>query len=503
MAHASVLEVRETHAHGEKPDRPTRQERNTKIVCTVGPACATHEKLHGLITAGANVLRLNFSHSDHSWHSRVLETIRDVARDVGRSVGIMQDLCGPKIRLSRVQGGPVQVAVGDVLRITTEHHLGASQRAGVPIEFDLATNYGSLLADVEVGDDILVDDGRIEMLVEEKQPGRLMTRVVRGGTISLGKGLNLPGVELSTESMTPKDWDDLEWGIAHDVDFVALSFVRRPSDLQAVRDRLDETGSHARLIAKIERPEAISHLDAILSLADGLMVARGDLGLETDLAEVPLLQKELIDRCRKASKPVITATQMLESMILQPMPTRAEVSDVANAIYDGTDAIMLSAETATGAYPEEAVAVLDRVARVTEAGLFDHWEPQRRAQTGASLAGAIVDGATVAALSLKARRVVVYSQSGLTARLMARGRLPMPVVAVTNVLTTFRQLSLTYGVCPVYLPHVVDLPQLLSEMDHLVLEQRWGDVGETLVVVSALDGRDGNIDTLHIHRVQA
>ena len=503
MASALVVEGRPGRGRRAKPERATRQERNTKIVCTIGPACATPEKLRALIAAGANVLRLNFSHSDHAWHTRVLVSIRDVARDLGRSVGIMQDLCGPKIRLTRVQGGPLQVAVGDVLRITTEHQAALGQRVGAPLEYDLATNYGGLLSDVEVGDSILVDDGHIELLVEDKSAGLLVTRVLRGGAISLGKGLNLPGIALSTESMTPKDWEDLKWGIEHDVDFVALSFVRRPSDLQAVRDRLDEAGSHARLIAKIERPEAIAHLDAILSLADGLMVARGDLGLETELAEVPLLQKELIDRCRRASKPVITATQMLESMILHPTPTRAEVSDVANAIYDGTDAIMLSAETATGAYPEEAVAVLDRVARVTEAGMHDRWESQRRGLVGASLAGAIVEGATVAALSLKARRVVVYSQSGLTARLMARGRLPMPVVAVTNVQTTFRQLSLTYGVCPVYLPHVVDLPQLLSEMDHLVLDQKWGEVGETLVVVSALDGRDGNIDTLHIHRVQA
>jgi pyruvate kinase len=503
MTPATMIEGRTGRGRSARPQRPMRQERNTKIVCTVGPACATPEKLRALIAAGANVLRLNFSHSDHAWHSRALETIREAAREAGRSVGIMQDLCGPKIRLTRVQDGPLHVAVGDVVRITTEHHAATAQRGSAAIGYDLATNYGALLSDVEIGDSILVDDGRIEMLVEDKPAGLLVTRVLRDGVISVGKGLNLPGIALSTESMTSKDWEDLKWGIEHAVDFVALSFVRRASDLQAVRDRLDEAGSHARLIAKIERPEAISHLDAILSLADGLMVARGDLGLETELAEVPLLQKELIDRCRRASKPVITATQMLESMVLQPTPTRAEVSDVANAIYDGTDAIMLSAETATGAYPEEAVAVLDRVARVTEAGMHDRWELQRRGLVGASLAGAIVEGATVAALTLKARRVVVYSQSGLTARLMARSRLPMPVVAVTNVLTTFRQLSLTYGVCPVYLPHVVNLPQLLSEMDHLVLEQQWGEVGETLVVVSALDGRDGNIDTLHIHRVQA
>jgi pyruvate kinase len=359
-----------------------------------------------------------------------------------------------------------------------------------------------LLTDVKPGSTLLLDDGRIKLVVTEKLPSVVVARVERGGAICPGKGMNLPGVSLSTECMTAKDWHDLEWGIAHDVDFIALSFVRHPDDLVAVRTRLDDSGSHAQLIAKIERPEAMDHIVDILELADGLMIARGDLGLETDLADVPRLQKRLIERCRQAAKPVITATQMLESMVHDATPTRAEVSDVANAIYDGSDAIMLSGETAQGRFPEQAVDVLHKVALVTEADMADRPATVRRRPATESTVEAIVEAAAVAAVGMGARRVVVYSQTGATARLMSRHRLPMPVVTVTNSQRTYRQLSLSFGVEPVYLPHIVDLPRLLADMDQLVLARNWGAVGDTLVVISALDGRDGNTDTLHIHHVR-
>lgn len=484
------------------PALPIRQ-RNTKIVCTVGPASADREAIRRLIQAGANVFRLNFSHGDHAWHSRVLRLIRDVAVEENAPVAIMQDLCGPKIRISRLTRTPFDVRIDDVVRITTEEHVAWAQRGGYSLEFDLASNYPSLWCDLSVGDAVLIDDGRIELLVREKQPGILVTQSRTTGVILDGKGINLPGVTLSTESVTPKDWEDLEWGILHEVDFVALSFVRHPHDLVPVHSRLDEVGSHIRLIAKIERPEAIEHLEGILALSDGLMVARGDLGVETDLARVPCLQKTLIERSRQAGKPVITATQMLESMVHAATPTRAEVSDVANAIFDGSDAIMLSAETATGAYPEQAVNVLHRVALVAEQDIALKHETLRRANSASGVAAAIVEGAATTALRLKAKQVVVYSQSGLTARLLSRCRLPMPVVAVTNIESTFRQLSLSFGVRPVYLPHIVDLPQLLREMDELALAQAWGEVGDALVVVSALDGRDGNTDTLHVHLIRS
>ena len=326
-------------------------------------------------------------------------------------------------------------------------------------------------------------------------------RVRRGGRILPGKGINLPGCALSVESVTEKDWEDLDWAISHEIDYVALSFVRHPDDLLRVRNHLDDVGSHIRLIAKIERPEAIEHIEGILALADGLMVARGDLGVEIELARVPLLQKLLIEQCRSVCKPVITATQMLESMVHESTPTRAEVSDVANAIYDGTDAIMLSGETATGRFPSEAVEVLNEVALCTEADLARRILMRERGGIPGSPTAAIAEGASTTAIGLRAKLVVVYSQSGLTARLMARSRLPMPVLAVTNNATSCRQLSLSYGVCPVYLPDVTNMQQLLDGIDKLVLGQGWCAEGDTLVVVSALDGRDGSTDTLHVHQV--
>jgi len=473
--------------------------RHTKIVATVGPACASKEKLRSLMQTGVNVFRLNFSHSEHAWHARMLDMIRETSAELQLPIAVLQDLCGPKIRLSRVPHENYTVAEGDIVRITTEDRLRLHGDGG--LQFDIASTYSELIRDVEPGRRLLLDDGRIELLVEEKHDHTLTTRVLRGGVINRGKGMNLPGSELSTECMTEKDWRDLEWGIAHGVDYVALSFVRRPEDLIGVRTRLDDTGSAALLIAKIERPEAINHVHQILELADGLMVARGDLGLETDLARVPLLQKSLIELCRRVGKPVITATQMLESMVHEATPTRAEVSDIANAIYDGTDAIMLSAETATGKYPEAAVAVIDRVARATESHLDPHTAFNRRQNSSTGVSTAICDGAVATALNLDARRVVVYSHSGHTARLLARSRLPMNIVAVTNSETTYRQLGLSYGVSPVYLPEVTNLPQLLIEMDRLVVQEAWGSPGDNLVIVSSLDGRDGQIDTLHVHCV--
>lgn len=487
-------------AFGDLPKEGVGVEhRNTKIVCTAGPTCHTAEQVSELMLAGANVFRLNFSHADHSWHSATLQTIREQAEKLDLSVAVMQDLCGPKMRLSHVASNPCLLVAGDRIRFTTAHHVVES--GGNAFDFDLATTYEYLLDDVSLGTTLLLDDGRVELQVVEKQDRWIDCDVVRGGSLHKGKGLNLPGVSLSTESMTTKDWADLEWGIANEVDFIALSFVRHPEDLVGVHERLAETGSAAHLIAKIERPEAIDHIEQIIDLADGLMVARGDLGLETELARVPLLQKRLIERCRSLGKPVITATQMLESMVQNATPTRAEVSDVANAIYDGTSAIMLSGETAQGQFPRQAVEVLHDVALVSESDVAERFVVRHKGDS-TTASEAIVEAAAVAALNLEVRRVVVYTRSGDTARLIARYRLPMPVVAVTNSRTTYRQMSLIYGVEPLHLPHITDIPQLLAEMDQLVHSRQWAATDDELVVVSALDGRDGTIDTLHIHRVR-
>lgn len=476
--------------------------RNTKIVCTLGPATDSPEMIARLIRAGANVFRLNFSHGTHEKHAATLAHVRRVAAELGRPVAVLQDLCGPKIRISYLAQADYAVRPGDTVRVTTQRLFDAAGADDLARTCDIASTYDALVDDVRLGDAILLDDGRIELVVQEKQPALLVTQVRRGGKVLPNKGINLPGVQLSTDSVTAKDWRDLEWGVRQGVDLVALSFVRRPDDLLPVRAYLDQAGSHIRLIAKIERPEAIEHIEGILALADGLMVARGDLGVECDLARVPLLQKQLIQRARLAHKPVITATQMLESMVGDSTPTRAEVSDVANAICDGTDAVMLSAETASGKFPVPAVEVLHEVATVTETGR-PHAAVLQRPSGAESTAAAVVDAAATTALLVQAKRVVVYSQSGLTARLLASCRLPMPVVAVTNVEITYRQLSLSYGVQPLLLPQIVNLGQLLEQIDRLAHEQQWASPGHKLVVVSALDGRDGSIDTLHVHQVQA
>ena len=495
-----VLEPKIATAASE-PEAVRGAERRTKIVCTVGPACQEAHQIRRLLGAGANVFRLNFSHADHAWATGAIETVRTQAAEMGVPVAVMQDLCGPKIRLSRVAQEHYCVEEGDTIRVTTERHLEDCSRRAEGFDYDAASNYGALVGDVRVGDSILVDDGRIAMVVLEKQPGLVVARITRGGEILPGKGLNLPGVPLSTDAMLAKDWQDLQWGIEHEVDFVALSFVRHPSDLVLLKSRLEQARGTARVIAKIERPEAIEHIDQIVELADGLMVARGDLGLETDLAAVPVLQKRLVELCRDAGKPVITATQVLDSMVNNSTPTRAEVSDVANAIFDGSDAIMLSNETAVGRYPTESVKVIHRTALATEAELARRAMIQRRQGTRCSAVSAITEAAANSAIGLNARSIVVYSRTGYTARMMARYRLPIPVTAITNERSTYQQLSLSFGVRPVFMPHIVNLPQLLEEMDQLALKQRWGDPGDRLVVVSALDGQDGNIDTLHIRHL--
>jgi len=468
----------------------------TKLVCTAGPACCTADQIRHMLQLGTNVFRLNFSHADHQWHSKTTEIIRAQADDLGLPIAIMQDLCGPKIRVSWVKNDQILTSPGDLLRITSDQQTGP-----LALACDFSTTYAPLLSDVDEGDSILVNDGRIELIVESKGTDVVETRVRRGGIITSGKGLNLRGVHLSTPSITTKDWRDLEWGIEHEVDYVALSFVRHPNDIVTLRAKLDEAGSPAHIIAKIERPEAIEHIDQIVELADGLMVARGDLGLETDLAEVPILQKQLIARCRRAAKPVITATQMLDSMVNESTPTRAEVSDIANAIFDGSDAIMLSNETAAGHFPFKAIEIAQRIAQVTEVEYHRVSHVKRRRGATESSSGAVAESAVLCATGTKAHAIVVYTRSGHAARMMTRYRLPMPIFAVTNCQATYRQLNLSYGVQPFFMPEMHTPAQLLAELDGLTLSLNWGEPDDTLVVVSDLAGQNDDLDTLHIHRV--
>ncbi|MEZ6106261.1 MAG: pyruvate kinase [Pirellulaceae bacterium] len=468
--------------------------RKTKIVCTLGPACDSAEGIRALLNAGASVFRFNFSHGTHASHSEALGRLRDEAAAMGVPVAVMQDLCGPKIRISYVAADGFQAYLGQRVRITTQRLL-----PNVACEVELATTYEQLLCDVKPGDVLLIDDGRVELRVVETVGDHLVAEVEREGAISRGKGLNMPGVALSTPSVTEKDWADLEWAVANKVEYVALSFVRQATDLLQVMQYLDQHDSSAKLIAKIERPEALANIHEIVRYADGLMVARGDLGLETNFAEVPLLQKKLIDLCRQHAKPVITATQMLDSMVQNPTPTRAEVSDVANAVLDGSDAIMLSNETAAGRYPTRAVEVLNQIATASETGTTP-WGFSS-AHHDRSDAAALTEAAARLAIRTAARRIVVYTRSGNTARLMARYRLPIPIVAVTASDVTCRQLAMSYGVNSLFVPEITELPQLLSKVNELAHDQDWGQNGDNLLVVSGLGSQDGHVDTLHIHTI--
>jgi pyruvate kinase len=473
-------------------------QRGTKVVCTVGPASCDEDTIRKLIGDGVDCFRLNFSHGDHESHTKACHTIRDAAASLETEVGILQDLCGPKIRISRVADVNYNVKVGDVVRVTTDGH---SYGMVLGEHFDISTTYDGLLTDLGVGDRLAINDGRIELVVEHRKGVVFHARVLRGGRIERGKGLNMPGVHLSADSITEKDWNDLEWGIAQKVDFIALSFVRHPDDLQRVRSRLDQAGVSCHLVAKIERPEAIQHIAAIIRLADALMIARGDLGVETELARVPLLQKHLIGECRAAGKPVITATQMLESMVEDSTPTRAEVSDVANAILDGTDAVMLSAETATGRHPREAVRVLRDVARAADSDLIDRSVVRQIRHPARSETDAVVDGAVAAAVRLRANAIVVQSHSGATARMISQRRPSVPIVAVTSSAETSRQLRLVYGVTPILVPDKLTAAELITRIDGLLLERHLAHPSDTVVFVGGMAEQGEGLDTMHIHRI--
>ena len=433
--------------------------RKTKIVCTIGPVSADPEVLQQLAVAGMDVVRLNFSHGDQDSHLRVIQAVRRISRDLGREIGILQDLAGPKIRIGNLPVAERTLRAGEEVFLTAAV---ASTDATIPV------NYPHLLEDVFEGEQILMADGLIDLRVEEKLGERLRCRVVSGGTIQSHKGVNLPASNLRISAVTNKDLADLAFGLEQGVDFVALSFVRHEDDLVPVRAMLDRSRPRPLLIAKIEKSQAVARLEQIMAEVDGLMVARGDLGVEMPLEEVPITQKKIIRTARQAGKPVITATQMLLSMVTNPRPTRAEVTDVANAILDGTDALMLSDETTLGAHPVEAVAVLDRIARSTEP-YMDEQAFLNEAVTDflPVTATAISRAACWLAQDLRAAAIVASTSSGSTARLVARFRPSCPVVALTPELATQRQLSLSWGV-------IADLVQSFGTTDQMfALARSW------------------------------
>jgi pyruvate kinase len=470
--------------------------RRTKIVATIGPATGKPEVLRRLIEAGANTLRLNFSHGTHEDHQRNIRLIRQISFELNQPVGILQDLQGPKIRLGKFEHGSIQVKKGDRFILTSRP---------VPCNQEIAcVTYDRLADEVPEGATILLDDGRVEMFVEkiDRDAHNLHCRVVVGGVLSNNKGVNFPGVYLSIKALTDKDREDLLFGLDQGVDWVAISFVRNPQDILEIKEYISSADKHVPVIAKIEKHEAVEQMEEILSLCDGVMVARGDLGVEIPAEEVPIIQKRLITTCNRLGIPVITATQMLDSMVNSPRATRAEISDVANAILDGTDAVMLSNETAVGNYPVEAVETMARIAyRIEHDQAIGKITTQ---ETGLSIPNAISQAVGKIARQLNASAIMTMTKSGSTARNVSKFRPQTPILAVTPHVDVARQLQVVWGVKPML---VLDLPstgQTFQAAINVALENGLLSEGDLVVMTAGtLQGVSGSTDLIKVEVVTA
>ncbi len=456
--------------------------RRTKIVCTLGPASDTEDKIAALIEAGMNVARLNFSHGTHAEHAALIGRVRRVANRLNRPVAILQDLQGPKIRTGALMDGePVE------LRDQAEFTITTRQVAGTVRE--VSTTYEGLPYDVKVGDRLLLDDGNMELRVERVDGPDILTRVVRGGLLKEHKGINLPGVVVNIPSLTEKDRGDLAFGLAQNVDYIALSFVRRAEDVANVRRALVEIDTKTKtlpIIAKLEKPSALDNLDAILEVADGVMVARGDLGVELSPQQVPTAQKRIIEAANRHRKIVITATQMLESMITNPLPTRAEASDVANAIFDGTDAVMLSGETAYGAYPLESVKMMASIAEEAESHMKEWGRWHGMAEATGEDSVALARAARELALDRDVTAVAIFTRSGRNARIMSKARPHVPILAFTPESKIFPRLALLWGVTPYLVPHADSVETMLAHVETAMLFNSPVRPGQQVIVIAGV-----------------
>ena len=472
----------------------------TKIVATLGPACSEVATLVDLFEAGVNVCRINFSHGTLERAGELLRNVQVAAEKFGQPIAVLGDLCGPKIRLGKVldQGGTggMPIETGDTLVIQRDPIDGQNGR--------VSCTYSQLIEDVKVGDRILVEDGLLRFLVTEKTQNELTCKCTAGGVLKSAKGINLPKTSVSLPSITDRDWECVDWACEHRLDYLALSFVRKAEDLTTLRDYLKDKVSDIHLIAKIEKAEALQQIDGIIDASDGLMVARGDLGVEMDVAQVPIIQKDLIRRCRLAGKPVIVATQMLQSMIEQSSPTRAEVSDVANAIFDGTDAVMLSGETSVGKFPVGAVLTMSHVAEVTEDYLVhsgDEHVMEPRIRTNLA-AGSLARGALRIVQDLDAKLVVIWTQTGGTARVFSKHHFPVPIVALSNDQRTLRRMAMHFGVIPQHMPIVNDIGSVVAATDELVIERKYAQRGQQVLIVAGWSPASaGSMNGLVIHVV--
>ena len=469
--------------------------RKAKIVCTLGPSANTTDRLVELVNAGMNVARLNMSHGDYDEHEGRLAAVREASRITGRTLGVLADLQGPKIRLGKFADDQKHyLERGDRFTITTEDILGIKERC--------STTFKGLPGDVKPGDQILIDDGKVGMRALEVTSTDVLCEVVVPGEVSNNKGINLPGVAVSVPAMSEKDERDLRWALSKDIDMIALSFVRSGDDIKRVHEIMDEEGRRLPVIAKLEKPQAIANLQEIVDAFDAFMVARGDLGVELPLEDVPLVQKQIIRAARKWAKPVIVATQMLESMISSPRPTRAEASDVANAILDGADGVMLSGETSVGDYPVQAVQTMARIVEATEHDGHAEihtidWDPHT---TGGVLAHAAVE----VTRRVGARYLVAFTKSGDTARRLSRLRPSPPLLVFTPEVTTRQAMTLTWGVEAHITPDFTVQEQMVETVDALLRERGMIEVGERIVILSGSPmGVPGKTNNLRVHKVKA
>jgi pyruvate kinase len=466
-----------------------------KIVCTLGPASSTPERIGELIDAGMSVARLNFSHGTHDDHARMLQIVRSEADRRGKAIAALLDLQGPKIRVGKIANGQIELRPGGELTITTENILGDDKR--------VSTTYQGLPHDVKIGDQILLDDGYLALAVTQVSGTEVKTVVVTGGLLKNNKGINLPGVDVSAPALSEKDRTDIGFALRYGVDYVALSFVRRPEDVLEAKRLLTVDQVSIPVIAKIEKPQALDRLGDIIDVSDGIMVARGDLGVELGPEKVPLWQKRIIEETNRRGKIVITATQMLESMITQPRPTRAEASDVANAVLDATDALMLSGETASGMYPVEAVRTMARIIEEIERSAYYRANVEIPDIQLAVPTNAIAHAAMTAARAMKIKTIVAVSESGGAARLVSEYRPDSNIVCLTTNEVSFRRLALTWGVTPVLISPAASTEELIDRVEATMIERNLALPGENVLITMAVPvGAGMQTNVLKIHQIQ-
>jgi pyruvate kinase len=466
--------------------------RRVKIVCTIGPASSSEDVIHRMIKAGMNIARLNLSHGTRSEHKRAVNIIRAGARKYKSPVAILLDLKGLRLRVGPIRGGSLMLKRGTTLTLTSKTTEGNSREVSI--------SHPHLLRHLRKGDRILIDDGLLRLRVVRKERGRVVTKVIEGGVLKEGKGINLPGIRIPGRVFTEQDRRDLEFGIKIGVDYVAMSFVRSKDDILDVKRHLRRMGVDVPVIAKIEKPQALENIDEIIRVSDGLMIARGDLGVEVSPEEVPLIQKELIEKCNRMMKPVITATQMLESMTAHTRPTRAEAADVANAVLDGTDALMLSAETAIGKYPVETLRMMDRIIRFTEGHkLKGHHDDLFGSKT---FAHAIAEAACVSARDIEARAIVAFTRTGFTALLLSKLRPDVPIIAFTPNEAVRRRMSLYWGVTPYVMRFPEDTDRMISRSEKALLREGIVKRNDPITIIATSPfAPGGRTNIMKLHRV--